>query len=97
MSTTPVLRFFTPSAPTEGEGDAPKKGIGFVLMKQDQPVTYASGALKKAEQNYSLLAQVFGMEKNHQYVYGRKVTLWTDHKPLEMIAKQSLTAALKRP
>ena len=55
----------------------------------------------KAEQNYSqkekeLLAQVFGMEKNHQYVYGQKVTLWTDHKPLGMIAKKMLAAAPKR-
>ena len=70
-------------------------------MQQCQPVTYASRALTKAEQNYSqiekeLLAQVFGMEHNHQYVYGRRVTLWTDHKPLEMIAKKPLAAAPKR-
>ena len=37
-------------------------------------------ALTKGEQNNSqiekeLLAQVFGTEKNHQYVYGRKVIL----------------------
>ena len=36
------------------------------------------------------------MEHNHQYVYGRKVTLWTDHKPLEIIAKKPLAAAPKR-
>ena len=63
VSTTPVLKFFTPSEPTEG-GDASEKGIGFALMQQGQPVTYASRALMKAEQNYSqiekaLLAQVF--------------------------------------
>ena len=54
-----------------------------------------------AEQNYSqiekeLLAQVFGMEHNHQYVYGRKVVLWTDHKPLEVIATKPLASAPKR-
>ena len=101
VSTAPVLKFFTPSEPTEGEGDASEKGIGFALMQQGQPVTYASRALPKAEQNYSqiekeLLAQVFGMEHNHQYVYGRRVTLWTDHKPLEMIAKKPLAATPKR-
>ena len=72
-----------------------------MLMQQDQPVTSASRALMKAEQNYSqikkeMLAQVFGMEHNHQYIYGRRVTLWTDHKPLEMIAKKPLAAAPKR-
>ena len=70
-STAPVLKFFTPSAPTEGEGDASSKGIGFAPIQQGQHVTYASRALTKAKQNYSqiekeLLAQVFGMEKNHQ-------------------------------
>ena len=101
VSTAPVLKFFTPSEPTEGEGDTSEKGIGFALMQQGQPVTYASRALTKAEQNYSqiekeLLAQVFVMEHNHQYVYGRRVTLWTDHKALEVIAKTPLAAAPKR-
>ena len=97
-STAPVLKFFTSSEPTEGEGE---KGIGFALMQQGQPVTYASRALTKAEQNYSqiekeLLAQVFGMEHNHQYAYDRRVTLWKYHKPLEMIAKKPHAAAPKR-
>ncbi|PFX12858.1 Retrovirus-related Pol polyprotein, partial [Stylophora pistillata] len=101
VSTAPVLKFFNPNEPVEGEGDASEKGIGFALMQEGQPVTYASRSLTKAEQNYSqiekeLLAQVFGMEHNHQYVYGRKVTLWTDHKPLEIIAKKPLAAAPKR-
>ena len=101
VSTAPVLKFFTPSEHTEGEGDASEKGIGFTLMQQGQPVTYASRALTKAEQNYSqiekeLPAQVFGIEHNHQYVCGRRVTLWTDHEPLEMIVKKPLAAAPKR-
>ena len=101
LSTAPILTFFTPSEPTEGEGDASEKGIGFTLMQKGKPVTCASRSLTKAEQKYSqiekeLLAQVFGMEHNHQYVYGRRVTLWTDHKPLEMIAKKPLAAAPKR-
>ncbi|PFX16514.1 Retrovirus-related Pol polyprotein from transposon 17.6 [Stylophora pistillata] len=101
VSTAPVLKFFTPNEPVDGEGDASEKGIGVALMQEGQPVTYASRSLTKAKQNYSqiekeLLAEVFGMEHNHQYVYGRKVTLWTDHKPLEIIAKKPLAAAPKR-
>ena len=101
MSTATVLKFFNTDSPTEG-GDASEKGIGFALAQQGQHVTYASRALTKAEQNYSqiekeLLIQVFGMEHNHQYVYGRKITLWTDHKPLEMIAQKPLSSAPKRP
>ena len=47
VSTAPVLKFFTSSEPTEGEGDASERGIGFALMQQGQPVTYASRALQK--------------------------------------------------
>ena len=101
VSTGLVLKFFTPSEPVEGEGDASEKRIGFALLQEAQPVTYASRSRTKAEQNYSqlekeLLAQVFGMEHNHQYVYGRKVTLRTDPKPLQIIAKKPLAAAPKR-
>ena len=39
---------------------------------------------------------VFGLEKFHQYTYGRKVTVKTDHKPLEAIVKKPLQMAPKR-
>lgn len=101
MSTAPVLKFFNPDSLTEGEGDASEKGIGLALMQQGQPGTYVSRTLSKSAQNYSqiekeLLAQVFGMEHNQQYVYGRKITVWTDYKPLEMIARKPVTSAPKR-
>ena len=96
----PVLKYFDETEPTEGQGDASQDGLGFVLMQNGQPVTFASRALTPAEQRYSqieeLLAQLFGMEHNHQYVYGRKVILWTDHKPLVSITKKPLASAPKR-
>ena len=66
-----------------------------------QPVSYSSRALTTSERNYSqiekeLLAQVFGVECNHQYVYGQKVVLWLDHKPLETTSKKPLATAPKR-
>ena len=70
-------------------------------MQNGQPVSYSSRALTTSERNYSqiekeLLAQVFGVERHHQYVYGRKVMLWSDHKPLETICKKPLATAPKR-
>ena len=101
VSEAPVLRYFDPKLATEGQGDASCKGLGFALLQQGQPVTYASRALTAAETRYSqiekeLLALVFGMERNHHYVYGRKITLWTDHKPLVAIQLKPLNAAPKR-
>ena len=53
------------------------------------------------QQRYSqiekeLLAQVFGLEHNHHYTFGRRVILWTDHQPLVSIYKKPLASASKR-
>ena len=101
VTSAPILRYFNSSDPVEGQGDASANGIGFVLMQNGQPVSYSSRALTTSERNYSqiekeLLAQVFGVERNDQYVYGRKVVQWSDHKPLETISKKPLATAPKR-
>ena len=44
----------------------------------------------------NLLAIVFGMEKFETYLYGRKVLVETDHKPLEVIFKKILLSAPKK-
>ena len=72
-----------------------------MLTQDKHPITYACRALTSAEQRYSqiekeLLALVFGLEHNHYYTYGRRVTLWTDHKPLVSIASKPLVSAPKR-
>ena len=70
-------------------------------MQNGQPVTYSSRALTASEKNYyqiekELLARVFGVERNNQYVYGRRIVLWSDHKLLETICKKPLATAPKR-
>jgi hypothetical protein len=69
-------------------------------MQNGQPVTFASRALTPAETRYSqiekeLLALVYGLEHNRQYVYGRNIKLWTVHKPLVSIYEKPLAIAPK--
>ena len=50
-------------------------------------IAYASRGLSQSEQNYTmiekeLLGVVFGCERSHNHVYGRKLTVETDHKPI---------------
>ena len=87
FTSAPVLRYFNSAEPVEGQGDASSSGIGFVLMQNGQPVSYSSRALTASEKNFSqmekkLLAHVFGVEYNHHFVHGRRVVLWSHHKPL---------------
>ncbi|CAC5400803.1 unnamed protein product [Mytilus coruscus] len=53
----------------------------------DRPVGYVSRTLAPAERNYSVLekeelAVIIALKKFHQYLFDRKFTIYTDHKPL---------------
>ena len=101
LSSPPVLKYFDPDQDLELQCDASGKGLGACLMQDGQPIAYASRSLSSTEQQYAqiekeMLAIVFGTEKFEQYVYGRRVKVETDHKPIESIIKKNLLSTPKR-
>ncbi|XP_063385411.1 uncharacterized protein K02A2.6-like [Cydia fagiglandana] len=87
-----ILAHYDPNNHVTLTCDASPRGVAGVLSQPDgqgreRPVAYISRKLNTAEQNYSqihreALAIVFSTQKFHQYLYGKRFTLVTDHKPL---------------
>ena len=91
----PVLAYFDINESTEIMVDASPVGLGAILVQRDSngrrsTIAYASRALTPVEQRYSqtereALAVVWACERFHIYVYGKPVTVYTDHKALVYI------------
>lgn len=96
ISKAPVLKYYAPNEPVTVSVDASSHGLGACLLQGGRPVAYAARTLTPTERRWAqiekeLLAITFGCTRFHQYIYGHeKVTVETDHKPLEAIFKKPL-------
>ena len=70
--------------------DASSYDLWACPMQEGRLVSYASRSLTSAEKHYvqiekELLAIVYGCTKFHQFVYGKRARVQTDHKLLEVL------------
>ena len=101
ITRAPTLQFFDERKEVSVQTDVSSTGLGAALLQEGQPVAYTSRALTRAEQGCSqnekeLLAVVFALERFDHYVYGRRVRVQRDHKPLEIISNKPIITAPKR-
>lgn len=92
---SPVLKFFDVNSPIVLNVDCSQFAAGACLLQENKPVAYASKSLTETQRRWAqiekeLFAIWFGCEKFHQYVYGQRITVETDHKPLITLFKKSL-------
>ena len=95
ISNMKALPYFDVNAETTLQMDASKKGLGACLIQKGKVICYASRALTKTEKNYQNLEwealwTIWGMEKFHYFLYGKKFTLETNQKPLVSIYKKHM-------
>ena len=100
-TTAPLLKYYNPQDDLTIQCDASERGLGAALLQRGRPVAFANRAMTETVSRYAeiekeLLSVVFSLDKFEQYAYGRPVTVESDHKPLEAIAKKPLRCAPKR-
>jgi len=95
----PVLKYYDLQEEVTVQCDASEYGLGAALLQNGQPVAFASRSLSQTERQYAqiekeCLAIVFSCERFSQYLAGRKkITVESDHKPLQSIFQKSILSA----
>ena len=95
------LTYFDPAKEIVIQVDVSGRGLGAVLTQSGKPIAYASKSLTECEQRYAniereMLAVVFGCTRFHTYIYGKRCTIQSDHKPLSMIILKNIASAPTR-
>ena len=93
-----VLRYYDSTKPLVIQVYASQRGLRAALLQANGPIAFVSKSLTETESRYSNIEReklgiVFGLERFHQYVYGRHVEVHMDHKPLDFIYTKHLFAA----
>ncbi|XP_013639389.1 PREDICTED: uncharacterized protein LOC106344578 [Brassica oleracea var. oleracea] len=93
LTTTLVLALPEQAKPYTVYADASRVGLGCVLMQEGKVIAYASGQLRKHEENYpthdlEMAAVVFALRIWRSYLYGEVVEVFTYHKSLKYLFTQ---------
>lgn len=70
--------------------DSSQSGVLCCIMQDNKPISYASRSLTETEKQWAQIekemnAILYACTKFHNYIYGRRITVHTDHKPIVSI------------
>ena len=106
LTEKPCLAHYDPNKENIVTTDASKTGLGITLWQTQfneskEPIAFGSRFLHDTGNNYSigeleLLTVVRGIAKNRFHLYGKNVSLYTDHRALEPSKKYPKKRAIQR-
>ena len=101
ISSPPVLSYYNVDQPVTLTCDASQHGLGAACLQGGRPIAYASRTMTQPETRYAqiekeLLAVVFACSRFNDYIYGKPVTVETDHQPLVTIIRKPIFTAPAR-
>ena len=101
VSQSMTLAYYDRTKPVVLQTDYSEDGLGAVLVQEGKPIRFGSKAVSDSEMDYApiegeMLGIVYGINKFHHYLYGRRFTVECDHKPLHHIHKKNLSLAPPR-
>jgi hypothetical protein len=106
IANAPCLAYFDPSKLVVLQVDASETGLGGAMLQPTvqgklQPVAFTSSTMRPneilwAQIEKETLAICAACEKWDLWLYGRQITVHTDHQPLETIFKKTLSNAPRR-
>ena len=109
VTSAPCLKVFNSKLPTLLKTDASSVGLdafleqnyGTVDNEKWHPIGYSSRTLRDYEKSYvqkgkETLSIVFGVKRFYEYLYGRRLIVINDHKPLKSIFSRSIISCPPR-
>ncbi|XP_063384581.1 uncharacterized protein K02A2.6-like isoform X1 [Cydia fagiglandana] len=95
ISKAPTLDILKRDGLVTLQTDSSKSGMGACLLQNGKPISFYSRCYTECQQRWApiekeLFAVCLAMEKYHQFVYGRKIVVETDHKPLVAIMNKDI-------
>ena len=96
LASTPVLRYYDGQKDLEIQCDACDKGLRAALMQEGQPIAFGSRALTEVEGRYAPIEKVEKVERYHQYTFGNRTTVYSDHRTLQNIMEKPLKQVPRR-
>ena len=95
------MPYYNPKKQTVLQSDAGIKGLGTCLLQEENPMYFASKALKDTQWGYVAIelesfAVAWAMEKFYHFLYASHFILKTDQEALEAILSKSINKATPR-